>query len=74
LEKTGIDGKIMQKLLCEKWGMKLWAGGMDSARFQQVPRTSFCETSDKSSASSKTGRFFDSMRNHDCGVNLITPI
>jgi hypothetical protein len=60
--------------------MKLWAGGLDSVRFQQVPGTSFCEICDKSSASSKTGRFVDSlnmnysMRNLDCGVNLITPI
>jgi hypothetical protein len=60
--------------------MKLWAGGLDSARFQQVPGTSFCETCDKSSASSKTERFVDSlntnhsMRNLDSGVNLITQI
>ena len=61
-------------------GMKLWAGGLDSARFHQVSGTSFCETCDKSSAASKTGRFFDSLnmnysvRNRDCGVNLITTI
>jgi len=52
--------------------MKLWAGGLDSARFHQVSGTSFCETCDKSSAASKTGRFFDSLnmnysvRNRDC--------
>jgi hypothetical protein len=60
--------------------MKLWAGGLDSAGFQQVPGTNFCVTCDKSSGSSKTGRFFDSLnmnyslRNLDCRVNLITPI
>jgi len=36
--------------------MKLWAGGLDSATFQEVSGTSCCETCDKSSVSSKTWR------------------
>ena len=60
--------------------MKFWAGSLDSAGIQQVPVTRFCETCDKSSASSEIWRFVDSlnmnysMRNLYCGVNLIIQI